>query len=43
MLTAIRGQITAMGEQMSISKAIISRGFIDLHVHGAMGRDTMQA
>ena len=44
MITAIRGQAPAMGEQiLDLQGNYLAPGFIDLHVHGAMGRDTMQA
>ena len=44
MITAIRAQAPAMGETIvDLENNYLSPGFIDLHVHGAMGRDTMQA
>ena len=44
MITAIRPQAHAMGEKIvDIEGNYLAPGFIDLHVHGAMGRDTMQA
>src|SRR5438270_9529796 len=44
MITAIRAQAHAMGETiLDLENNYLSPGFIDLHVHGAMGRDTMQA
>src|SRR6266568_5148938 len=44
MITAIRAQSPAMGEQIvDLEGNYLAPGFIDLHVHGAMGRDTMQA
>jgi N-acetylglucosamine-6-phosphate deacetylase len=44
MITAIRGQAPAMGETIvDLEGNYLAPGFIDLHVHGAMGRDTMQA
>jgi len=44
MITAIRAQAPAMGEQIvDLEGNYLAPGFIDLHVHGAMGRDTMQA
>src|SRR5260370_16906834 len=44
MITAIRGPSPAMGETISdLENNYLSPGFIDLHVHGAVGRDTMQA
>ena len=43
-ITAIRTQAPAMGEQIvDLEGNYLAPGFIDLHVHGAMGRDTMQA
>lgn len=44
LITAIRGQAPAMGEQIvDLQGNYLAPGFVDLHVHGAMGRDTMQA
>jgi N-acetylglucosamine-6-phosphate deacetylase len=44
MITAIRGQAPAMGEQIvDLEGSYLAPGFIDIHVHGAMGRDTMEA
>src|SRR5438128_7064863 len=44
MITAIRGPASAMGETIiDLENNYLSPGFIDLHVHGAVGRDTMQA
>src|SRR5258708_4392787 len=44
MITAIRAQSPAMGEAIAdLEGNYLAPGFIDLHVHGAMGRDTMQA
>jgi N-acetylglucosamine-6-phosphate deacetylase len=44
MITAIRGQAPAMGEQiLDLQGNYLAPGFIDVHVHGAMGRDAMQA
>src|SRR5205823_8497959 len=44
MITAIRVQAPAMGETaVDLQGNYLAPGFIDLHVHGAMGRDTMQA
>src|SRR5438552_9043272 len=44
MITAIRGPSPAMGETIiDLENNYLSPGFIDLHVHGAVGRDTMQA
>src|SRR5437763_4160679 len=44
MITAIRGQAPTMGEQIvDLEGNYLAPGFVDLHVHGAMGRDTMEA
>jgi N-acetylglucosamine-6-phosphate deacetylase len=44
LITAIRGQAPAMGEQIvDLQGNYLAPGFIDLHIHGAMGRDTMEA
>jgi len=44
MITAIRGQAPVMGEQIvDLEGNYLAPGFVDLHVHGAMGRDTMEA
>ena len=44
MITAIRAQAPPMGEMVvDLEGNYLAPGFIDLHVHGAMGRDTMQA
>src|SRR5947207_4249792 len=44
MITAIRAQAPAMGEQIvDLQGNYLAPGFIDLHVHGARGRDTMEA
>src|SRR5207302_8033810 len=44
MITAIRAQAPAMGEKVvNLEGNYLAPGFVDLHVHGAMGRDTMQA
>ena len=44
LITAIRPQAPAMGEQIvDLQGDYLAPGFIDLHVHGALGRDTMQA
>src|SRR2546421_10664125 len=44
MITAIHAQAPAMGETaVDLQGNYLAPGFIDLHVHGAMGRDTMQA
>jgi N-acetylglucosamine-6-phosphate deacetylase len=42
-ITAIRPTAAAMGEKvLDLQGAYLAPGFIDLHVHGAMGRDTME-
>ena len=44
LITAIRGQAAAMGEQIiDLQGNYLAPGFIDVHVHGAMGRDAMEA
>lgn len=44
MITAIRPQAHAMDEKVvDLEGNYLAPGFIDLHVHGAMGRDTMEA
>lgn len=44
MITGIRAAAPAMGDQIvDLQGNYLSPGFIDLHVHGAMGCDTMQA
>src|SRR5947199_9096000 len=44
MITAIRGPSPAMGETIiDLENNYLSPGFIDLHVHGAVGCDPMQA
>src|SRR5258707_14196766 len=44
MITAIRAHAAATGETIvDLEGNYLAPGFIDLHVHGAMGRDTMQA
>jgi N-acetylglucosamine-6-phosphate deacetylase len=44
MITAIRPQVPAMGEQVvDLEGNYLSPGFIDLHVHGGMGHDAMEA
>ena len=44
LITAIRSQAPAMGEQIvDLQGNYLAPGFIDLHVHGAMGCDTMDA
>jgi N-acetylglucosamine-6-phosphate deacetylase len=43
-ITGIRPQAPALGEQIvDLQGNYLAPGFIDLHVHGAMGRDAMQA
>jgi N-acetylglucosamine-6-phosphate deacetylase len=44
LITAIRVASPAMGEQIvDLQGNYLAPGFVDLHVHGAMGRDAMQA
>src|SRR2546421_784577 len=45
MITGIRAQAHAMGEKVVVDLEgnYLAPGFVDLHVHGAKGRDTMQA
>src|SRR5438876_9157359 len=44
MIRAVRAQAAAIGETIvDLEGNYLAPGFIDLHVHGAMGRDTMQA
>ena len=44
LITAIRAEAPAMGEQIvDLQGNYLAPGFVDLHVHGAMGRDTMEA
>ena len=44
MITAIRPQASAMGEQIvDLEGDYLAPGFIDVHVHGAMGHDAMEA
>src|ERR1700720_690821 len=44
MITAIREHAAAAGETIvDLQGNYLAPGFIDLHVHGAMGRDTMEA
>lgn len=44
LITAIRAQAPAMGEKIiDLQGNYLAPGFIDVHVHGAMGRDTMEA
>src|SRR6266403_732217 len=43
-ITAIREQTRARGEDIvDLGGNYLAPGFIDLHVHGALGRDTMEA
>jgi len=43
-IVAIREQTQASGEEIvDLSGDYLAPGFIDLHVHGALGRDTMEA
>src|SRR6059036_1804707 len=43
-ITAIREQTQSGGEGViNLQGNYLAPGFIDLHVHGAMGRDTMEA
>src|SRR5436190_16151957 len=44
MITAIHAHAAATGETIvDLEGNYLAPGFIDIHVHGAMGRDTMQA
>jgi N-acetylglucosamine-6-phosphate deacetylase len=44
LITAIRGQAPVMGEQaVDLQGNYLAPGFIDLHIHGAMGHDAMEA
>ena len=44
LITAIRGQAPAMGEEaVDLQGNYLAPGFIDLHIHGAMGYDAMEA
>ena len=44
LITGIRPQAPAMGEQMvDLEGNYLAPGFIDVHIHGAMGHDSMQA
>src|ERR1700739_1287219 len=44
LISTIRPQAPAMGEQIvDLQGNYLAPGFIDLHVHGAMGRDAMEA
>jgi N-acetylglucosamine-6-phosphate deacetylase len=43
-ITAIRARAPAMGEQIvDLRGNYLAPGFIDVHIHGAMGHDTMEA
>lgn len=43
-ITAIRPQSAELGnETVDLSGSYLAPGFVDLHVHGARGRDTMEA
>ena len=43
-IVAIRPETPAMGEKIiDLGGNYLAPGFIDIHVHGAMGRDTMEA
>src|ERR1700739_2821671 len=43
LIMAIRGQIPGSGpEVVDLAGNYLAPGFVDLHVHGAMGRDTME-
>jgi N-acetylglucosamine-6-phosphate deacetylase len=44
LIAAIRAQSPAMGEQVvDLQGNYLAPGFIDLHIHGAMGHDAMEA
>jgi N-acetylglucosamine-6-phosphate deacetylase len=44
LITAIRPESPAMGEEIvDLEGNYLAPGFVDLHVHGANGRDTMEA
>jgi len=44
LITSIRPQSPAMGEEIiDLEGNYLAPGFVDLHVHGASGRDTMEA
>src|SRR6266403_3610069 len=44
MIVAIRAQAPAIGEQIvDLEGNYLAPGFVDLHIHGAKGRDTMEA
>src|SRR5437867_12769844 len=43
-IAAVRDQTQARGEEfVDLGGNYLSPGFVDLHVHGAVGRDTMEA
>jgi N-acetylglucosamine-6-phosphate deacetylase len=43
-ITAIQPQSAAMGEEIvDLENNYLAPGFVDVHVHGAMGRDAMEA
>src|SRR3954471_8483935 len=43
-ITGIRPQAPAMGEDVvDLENSYLAPGFVDLHVHGAMGHDAMEA
>ncbi len=43
-ITAVREQTHARGKDVvDLGGKYLAPGFVDLHVHGALGRDTMEA
>jgi len=42
-ITAIRGTSGTPGDSIDLKGNYLAPGFVDLHIHGAMGRDTMEA
>src|SRR3954468_7490532 len=43
-ITAIRQQSSSAGERtIDLGRNYLAPGFVDLHIHGAVGRDTMEA
>src|SRR3982751_4573603 len=42
-ITAIRGTSGAPGDSIDLKGNYLSPGFVDLHIHGALGRDMMEA
>src|SRR6476660_4424422 len=43
-ITAIRPTTSSTGEEaVDLSGNYLAPGFVDLHIHGAIGRDTMEA